>query len=150
MNRHKLVELQPIHFIMAIVLFGVLTNLVGHSHFSGSLTEIRQDKLIELNDGNFLERISRSTSFVLFYVDNSDLCEEMNRNLNQIAEKENGNVDFFKLNVEKYPKSIEGYNVSGTPNIYIFKNGKVYKKIMGIVSVHNLEIICKKLNEDEK
>lgn len=101
---------------------------------------------MELNSVNFLDSILVGECFVLFYIEDSDFCGEMSRNLNQLAKNKQGdNTNFFKLNVGRYPESVQGYNISGVPNIFIFKDGKKYRRIMGLVSTHNLEIIYNKL-----
>lgn len=33
------------------------------------------------------------------------------------------------------------YNISGVPSILLFRNGKEYKRIMGIIPAYNLKMI---------
>lgn len=145
MSKYGIIQLNPFHFLTAIVLFGIVTYAIGSRNIKGTLSDERYDYLTELNNENFLDSISAGECFVLFYIENSNLCREMSCNLNQLAGSKQANMRFFKLNVDRYPETVEGYNISGVPNIFIFKNGKEHKRIMGLVPIHNLEIIYKKV-----
>ena len=140
------VKMREWHFIILILLFTVLVQILGTQSLKHIFILDRNDCLEELNDDTFLDRISSQLCFILFFVEDSDLCNEMNYNLNCIAKDKKPDVGFFKLNLEKYPVYNERYNISGVPNILIFSNGKEIKRIIGVVPKHNLEKIYHKIS----
>lgn len=145
MSKGNILKLNCFHFIVAIIVFGVVTNMIGHKSINGTFTDDTQDYLIGLTNETFSDSISSGECFVLFYTEDSELCAEMHHNLNQLAKTKQENVKFLKLNVSKYPESVYEYNISGVPNIFIFKEGKEHKRVMGVVPTHNLEKIYSKL-----
>jgi thioredoxin-like negative regulator of GroEL len=138
-----LLKIKSWYFLAALVLFTILVNILG----TGNINRMSpyNDCLVELDDKSFLDSISSRLCFVLFYAENSDLCDKMNCNLNCMAKNKQSEAGFFKLNVEKYPHYNLKYNISGVPNTFIFKNGNEIKRIMGVVPERNMEIIYNKL-----
>ncbi len=139
------VEIKTWHILVVILLFTVFTNVLGDRELKRTpLTQV-DDCLIELNNETFTDSISSRQCFVLFYIEDSDLCDKMEQNLNQIAKDRQDEMSFFKLNLDKYPTHNEKYNISGVPNTLVFNNGEEIKRIMGIVPVYNLEMIYNKV-----
>ena len=148
MVRFVNVKVREWHFVVLILLLTVVIHILGSRNSKHPSIFDGNDYLIELNEETFLENISSRLCFILFFIEDSDLCDEMNYNLNCIAKDNKTDAGFFKLNLEKYPDYSKMYNVFGVPNILIFNNGKEIKRIMGVVPEHNLEKIynkyCKK------
>lgn len=84
-------------------------------------------------------------NIVLFYDNNLDICSKMRFSLEKLAESPQETLHFFAIDVAKHPKPFYEYNVSGIPNILIFKGNKEIKRIMGIVPMENLEKIIGKI-----
>lgn len=141
----KLKKLNHFHFLLTIVLFGVITWVIGQKGIQDTFPDNMDDYLIELTSETFMDSTSSSECFVLFYTEDSPLSPTMQYNLNQLAKSNQGDGRFFKLDVGKYPESVTGYNISGVPNVFIFREGKEYKRIMGVVSPRNLELIYSRL-----
>ena len=139
----SVLKIKSWYFLAALVLFTILINILGNENINRMFPY--NDCLVELDDKSFLDSISSRLCFVLFYIENSDLCDQMNYNLNCMAKNKQSEAGFFKLNLEKYPHYNLKYNISGVPNIFIFKNGNEIKRIMGIVPERNMEIIYNKL-----
>jgi len=135
------------HFVVLILLLTVLIHTFGVPNLKNTPILDMDNCLIELNDGDFLDSISSCLCFVLFFTEDSDLCNEMSYNLNCIAKNKKMDAGFFKLNLEKYPVYSKKYTISGVPSIFIFSNGKEIKRIMGIVPEHNLEKIYHKYHK---
>ena len=144
------IKIREWHFIVLIFLLTILIYILGTRNLTRTYASDIVDYLIELNEEIFVDSISSRLCFVLFFVEDSDLCSEMNYNLNRMAKDKNSDVGFFKLNLEKYPVYNEIYNISGVPNILIFSNGEEIKRIMGIVPKHNLERIYNKTSKKER
>lgn len=135
-------ELKAWHFVVAIILFSMLTYLLGN----WDLKKISPDKttryLTELDDEiSIADSLSSGLCFVLFYTENSVVCDKMADNLNCVAKNKQHEIGFFKLNLDKYPENGEKYMISGVPTVLILENNKEINRIMGIVPEQNLEII---------
>lgn len=145
MDKERELKLSPLHFVVAIALFGLITYAIGSKDFRRKSTESISDSLTELTEDNFEDSTASGQCFVLFFTENSNLCDEMNRNLNLLAKDNPLNVKFFKCNIDKFPAQIARYSISGVPNIYMFNNGIEYNRIMGVVSTDNLRVIYNKI-----
>ena len=141
MDKQNGLKLSPLHFSVAIALFALITYLVGAKSFGRESSGSVPDLLTELSEDDFADSIASGQCFVLFYVENSASCGEMNRNLNRLAANKPRNVKFFKCNIEKNPDQVARYAISGVPNIYLFKNGEESNRVMGVVSADNLQVI---------
>jgi len=73
---------------------------------------------------------------------------KMRFNIEQFIENEQGMASFYAIDVSKNPKAFYDHNVSGIPNILVFKGNKEIKRIMGVVSYENLKRIVQAFNED--
>ncbi|MBB4037536.1 thioredoxin-like negative regulator of GroEL [Dysgonomonas hofstadii] len=130
------------HFILLLAIMFVSTNILGNINIKRTPAYLEETCFVEIDDSTFGEAISSDISFVLFYKEDSDLCTRMEYNVNRLAELIQGEkVNFYKLDIEKYPGRYSKYDMSGTPSIIIYKRGKEIERLMGIVPVSNLEII---------
>lgn len=129
------------HFITCIAILSVFIYVYGKADRSESFPKKSECCLSELDHTSFHDSIANGVCFVLFYVDNSNACDKEMFHLNQIARKNGQKASFFKVNVEKYPKCGSYCNISGVPSVLIFKDGKEQRRILGVVSKRNIEII---------
>lgn len=134
------------HIIAGIVLFTVFLYLLEPWASGNTLPSETADTLTELTPETFPDSIAGRTCFVLFYEEDSELCDRMEYSLCQLANRQDEEVAFFKFNIDKYPDYIITHKISGTPSILIFKNGKEAKRILGIISEKNLKTIYNKFN----
>ena len=96
----------------------------GEFHCSGKVQHFHgESSLVEIDSTNFDSHISGRVCFILFYTPHSALCSEMENKLNKLSAKVRG-VYFYKFDVEGCETIVNRYNVSGVPNILIFRNGK--------------------------
>lgn len=140
-------RLKTWHFVLLIVVLSVSTNILANMTIKK--TVVADDILccIDIDDSNkvFLDTEIPNVSFILMYKEESNLCKKMEYNISLLSRKLNNDiVNFYKLNTEKYPEECHKHNVSGTPTILVYKNGKEFTRIMGVVSVSNLEMIYKR------
>lgn len=135
-------QLQPWHFVVAIVFFYFTTLFISEVKLK-EMPEATVKKSFPSFTGEFSEN---EYSFIFFYNDDSDLCNKMRYNVEQFAAK-NGKeeIAFFEVNVNELPEYYYRYNISGVPNLLIFKNDKELTRIMGIVPESNLEKIHQKI-----
>jgi len=130
------------HFALLLAIMFVSTNILGNINIRRIPSHIEETCFVEIDNATFSDAVSSDISFILLYKDSSDLCAKMEYNLNRLAENiESGNVSYYKLDIEKYPGKYSRYDISGTPSVIIYKEGRELERIMGVVSISNLEII---------
>ncbi|HAR39518.1 MAG TPA: hypothetical protein DCS09_13625 [Porphyromonadaceae bacterium] len=142
---NKVLQLKTWHFVVATVLFYVLTILISETRVKQMPLASAKTNLIALEEIKFEDDDIR---FVFFHDSSSQLCGKMRFNIEQFIENEQGMASFYAIDVSKNPKAFYDHNVSGIPNILVFKGNKEIKRIMGVVSYENLKRIVQAFNED--
>lgn len=130
------------HFILMFALLIIATNVIDAAKSNIPVSNI-ETRFVEL-DGNSMKGSEQTgISFVLCYKKDSDLCDKMEYNLNQLSY----DIDFkfFKLDIEKYPQISDEHRILGVPSILILNDGKEIERVLGVVPVSNLEIISKRI-----
>lgn len=130
------------HFILMFALLIIVTNVIDAAKSNNPASNI-ESRFVEL-DGNLIKEGEHSgISFVLCYREDSDLCNKMEYNLNQLSY---GNeFKYFKLDIEKYPHISDEYHIIGVPSVLILSDGEEIERVLGVVPVSNLEIISKRI-----
>ena len=95
--------------------------------------------VLKITNSNFNEEVlsSDKTTIVDFYADWCGPCKMMSPIIDKIAE-ENENILVGKLNVDEAQDIAGQYNVMSIPTIIIFKDGKEYKRFVGVTSKDNI------------
>lgn len=144
MNRLNKIYIKTWHFGLLFVILFTLTNIIDTSSVKSTPQFIYDNRSIELDNNSISEVISSSQySFILFYSKDCDLCKKMEDNLSQLMNKHQDR--YYKLNIDDYSDSIDYLMISGTPTISIYKDGKEIKRIMGVVSISNMEMIYERI-----
>ena len=81
---------------------------------------------------------SKIPVIVDFYADWCQPCKRISRTLEEIAEESNGKFSVYKVNTDNDPDLAIEYNVSGIPNIISFVDGKLHKRVVGVVPKEEL------------
>lgn len=139
MKKNKSIRIKTGHILTGIIVFTIFIYILGIQTQTKSLLSENEDRLIELNRNSFFDSITLKKCFVLFYAEDSELCDIMSASLSKLAKDNQGKTGFYKLNLDKYPEYDLKYNISGVPNIFIFNEGVEVARIMGGVSEQNLE-----------
>lgn len=142
---YKVFQLKSWHFIVATVMFYILTVIISEIRIKQMPLASAKTNLIELDGIKFEDDNIR---FVFFHDSNSILCEKMRFNIEQFVDNEPDIIYFYSIDISKYPKAFYEHNVSGIPNILVFKGNREVKRIMGIVPFENLKMIAQTLKED--
>jgi hypothetical protein len=142
--RKTIGDLKSLYAITAIFLFSIFIYIVEYSTFKKKSSGTTDYCLIELQPEVVSEIISARPRFVLFYDENTDICEKMGYNPDQATEKKkNSKLTFFRLNTEKHPEYITACD--NMPSVtLIFKKNKEIKRITGNAVGKNPEIMCNK------
>ena len=93
-----------------------------------------------LTDNNFKEVVEKSPVPVIvdFYADWCKPCKRIAPALEEIATEKDGQVLVCKVDVDQSQQLASTYKVMSIPNIISFKNGEMYKRIVGAVSKEEL------------
>ena len=93
-----------------------------------------------LNKATFKQVISSSKTPVIvdFYADWCQPCKRISPLLEQIANENEGKLSVYKVNTDQDPELAIEFNVTGIPNIVSFKDGKLYKRVVGVAPKEKL------------
>ncbi|MDR2649631.1 MAG: thioredoxin [Clostridiales bacterium] len=93
-----------------------------------------------LNKDTFKQAISDSQNPVIvdFYADWCQPCKRISPLLEEIADENKGKLNVYKVNTDKDPALAMEFNVTGIPNIVSFKDGKLYKRVVGVAPKEDL------------
>lgn len=95
--------------------------------------------VLKITNKNFKEEVLDSEKPVIidFYADWCMPCKMMTPIIDNIAE-ENNNIKVAKINVDDAQEIAAKYNIMSIPTIIIFKEGKEYKKFIGVTSKESI------------
>jgi Thioredoxin domain-containing protein len=137
-------RLKAWHFCLLLVGLFIVTNICYTKIIENNDTEADlQLKDIDIN--TISHETNTKLSFVLVYTSESDHCKKMEQNMLHIVQQTNEDTQFFKLNLLENKDFAHKYNISGVPCIIVFKNNVEIKRIMGVVSPSNFDMIYNRL-----
>lgn len=142
MDNQQTFYLKPWHFLSAILLFTLVMGVLTGKNVRNIPLLVEGDSLLtELNEIDFDKE---GTTFLYFYRKDSQLCQKMRYNIEQLDAKNLQGVNFYAMDIEENMDYFYKYNISGIPNLLIFNGNTEAKRVMGIVSTGNLEKIVER------
>lgn len=96
------------------------------------------DKIKYLDDENFENVIAKGVTLVDFYADWCGPCRRIAPIIEELAEELTGKTTIAKLDVEKAQKTTANFQVMSIPTIIIFKDGKEFKRLVGLTDKKGL------------
>ena len=89
--------------------------------------------MIEITDATFEKEVLQSATPVLvdFYADWCGPCRAAAPTIETLAKEFEGRVKVVKVNVDKGSENAVKFGVRGIPNFTLFRNGTVFKQIVG-------------------
>jgi thioredoxin 1 len=92
----------------------------------------------ELNIGNFDQKIKGKNVIVDFYAVWCKPCKLIAQNLVEFDELKEKDVTIYKVNVDKEYFLASKYQVNALPSLLLFKDGKLIKKTIGLLSTQQI------------
>ena len=102
--------------------------------------------LVHLNDSNYEDQISKADMPVLvdFWAPWCGPCKAIGPVIEAIAESYKDRAVIAKINVDENQKAASAYGVRSIPTIILFKDGKVFDTVIGLVPKERLEELINK------
>lgn len=141
----KFIKLKSWYFIVAIMMFFIVIGIISNRRIKNMPLPSEHSSLIKVDRVDF---DNEKLSFVFFHNPDSELSEKMRFKVERLSEIDQETIDFYSIDVNKNPKSYYQHNVSGIPNILIFKGDKEIKRIMGVVPYKNLTRIVQRIENE--
>jgi thioredoxin 1 len=96
---------------------------------------------LELNQGNFQDEVLASDRPVLvgFWAPWCQPCRMLGPTIDDLARRNEGRLKVGKVNVDDNQSLAGEYGISSIPTLLLFKGGEVVRKIVGLVSLEELE-----------
>ena len=105
---------------------------------------------IIFTDKNFSEQVIESEQPVLvdFWAEWCTPCLMLSHIIKEVAEEFKGKLKVGKLNIDENSLTPSNYDIDAIPALFLFKKGKVVKKIIGVQPKETIiEIINSVLND---
>ncbi|ADD79711.1 thioredoxin [Candidatus Riesia pediculicola USDA] len=105
-----------------------------------SVKEMKEN-LLSLSDSNFEEYITNSRKVILvdFWAPWCTPCKNMHDVIKNIKNEYLEKISITTLNVEENFKTSSKYDIRSIPTLIIFKKGKEVERIVGSISMNQLE-----------
>jgi len=97
--------------------------------------EKKRNKL-EITDKDFKDKVleSSKTVLVMFWGSWCPVCKRSQPMIEELSIEKGKDIEVFTLNIDRNPHMATHYDVMGTPNFCIFKNGKLVLRRFGAQS----------------
>jgi thioredoxin 1 len=106
----------------------------------------KESSLIHVKDVDFEKEVLKSDqpALVDFWAPWCGPCKAIGPVVEELAESYKGRVKMAKMNVDDNPRTSATYGVRSIPTLLLFKGGKVFDTLIGLVSKERLEEFIKK------
>jgi thioredoxin 1 len=105
-----------------------------------------EEFLAHVGDGNFAEEILKADkpALVDFWAPWCGPCKAIGPLVETLAGQYHDKLKVAKINIDDNPKTAASYGVRSIPTLLLFKEGKVFDTLVGLVPMERLEAFIKK------
>ncbi|CAL4044100.1 thioredoxin TrxA [Buchnera aphidicola] len=103
-------------------------------------------KIINISDNDFEKKVLQEKNFILvdFWAEWCNPCKILAPVLEEIATEYKDKLIVAKINIDKNPDTAPKYSIRGIPALLLFKDGKLLKTKIGVLSKSDLKKILNK------
>lgn len=87
--------------------------------------------VLDITDNQFEEKTAEGLSLTDFWAPWCGPCRMQSPIVEELGEEMEGEVDFFKMNVDDEPKTAQSFGIMSIPTLLIKKDGQVVEKLVG-------------------
>ena len=87
--------------------------------------------LSDIVDSQFEERTSEGLVLVDFWAPWCGPCRMQTPIIEELAEEMDGQVEFFKMNVDEESETAKSFGIMSIPTLIVKKDGEVVEKLVG-------------------
>jgi len=105
-----------------------------------------EETVIHVDDGDFDEEILKADkpALVDFWAPWCGPCLHLGPAVETLAGQYRDQLKVARLNVDDNPKTAQTYGVMSIPTLILFKEGKIFDTLVGLVPKERLEAFLKK------
>lgn len=105
-----------------------------------------EEALVHVGDGNFDEEILKADkpALVDFWAPWCGPCKAIGPTVEALAEQYRDQIKVVKVNIDNNPKTAQTYGVMSIPTLILFKEGKIFDTLVGLVPKERLEAFIRK------
>lgn len=98
------------------------------------------ERVLEVSDATFEEAVLKAEQPVVvdFWAPWCAPCRVLAPTVEKLAERYNGSVRFYKLNIDDNAAAPQRYAVKGIPTLIVFEAGREVERIVGAVGLDAL------------
>lgn len=93
----------------------------------------------ELTDQNFEQETDNGLTLVDFWATWCGPCKMQSPVIDQLDEESDGEVHYFKMDVDENPETPSKFGVMSIPTLLVKKDGEVVEKLIGYHSKEQIE-----------
>jgi thioredoxin 1 len=90
------------------------------------------DKLVQLTDANFKNKIAKGIVLVDFWAAWCSPCKMIAPIISELANQYEGKATIGKLNVDEHKQAASKYGVRSIPTLILFKDGEPVERFVGV------------------
>ena len=142
MKKKIMIIISVVVFVLALVAINIFLSRQNQNETEGKdkqETAKQEEKVIEVTSQNFEEEVLKSEKPVLidFYATWCGPCKILSPIVEEVA-KENENVKFVKIDIDKTEDIAMQYQVMSIPTLVLIQNGEEKDRVVGILDQNQI------------
>lgn len=97
-----------------------------------------------ITDNNFNETTDSGLTLTDFWATWCGPCKMQSPVIEQLDEESNGNVSYYKMDVDENPETPREFGIMSIPTLLVKKDGEVVEKLIGYHSKEQIEEVLNK------